>query len=167
MKNLVIALIIAGSAPTASAQEEISSWYDFWVGKWQVSWDEPEGKKGVGINHVVKILDDKVIQENFSTLEGAGKGYLGTSLSVYNPRTQQWHQGYADNQGTYFNFTGEKDGNRFIFKTPPISRDGKEIIQRMVFYDITQNALMWDWESTSDGGKTWTLNWRISYKRLE
>lgn len=150
-----------------SAQTEMASWYDFWVGKWEVTWKEKENAVGKGVNNVVKILDGKVIQENFAIHEGSGKGYLGTSLSVFNPGKNEWHQGYADNQGVYYNFVGAKDGDRYMFKTEPVMKDGNEIIQRMVFYDITKDALMWDWESTKDGGKNWNLNWRISYKRME
>lgn len=149
------------------AQDNKEEWYSFWIGKWQVTWDEGDGKIGSGTNHVVRILDGKVIQENFSVTFGANKGYLGTSLSVYNPTSQQWHQGYADNQGAYFNFIGDKMGDKYVFKTLPVVKEDKEIIQRMVFYDITPSSLTWDWESTQDGGRTWKLNWRVNYKKIE
>ena len=77
-----------------------------------------------------------------------------------------WHQGYADNQGAYFNLTGERQGDKRIFKTDMLKKGDNQFIQRMVFYDIKENSLLWDWESSQDGGKTWTLNWRISYKRI-
>lgn len=167
MKFLIIMTLMLSSL-ASSAQDSKEQWYDFWVGKWEVSWDEGEGegKKGSGTNHVVKILDGKVIQENFLVTSGVNKGYLGTSLSVFNPATDQWHQGYADNQGSYFNFIGEKMDDKYVFKTIPVVKDGNEIIQRMVFHDITPGALTWDWESTQDGGKTWKLNWRVNYKRI-
>lgn len=167
MKGFLLMTLLVMSLITANAQEDKTGWYDFWVGKWDVSWDEPDGKKGRGINHIVKILDGKVIQENFSVLEGVSKGYLGTSISVLNPNANQWHQGYADNQGSYFNLIGEKDGDKYIFKTEPITRADGVIIQRMVFYNIMNDTLTWDWESTKDGGKNWTLNWRIMYKRVK
>ena len=36
----------------------------------------------------------------------------------------------------------------------------------MVFYDIGENSLTWDWESSLDGGETWKLQWRIFYIRM-
>ena len=36
-----------------------------------------------------------------------------------------------------------------------------------VFYDFDDQGFTWDWEATQDGGKTWTLNWRINYKKVK
>lgn len=160
-----ILLLITSMFTTSFSQDSESAWFDFWVGKWDVTWTEADGKIGKGTNTVLKTLDNTVIQENFRINQGASKGYQGTSLSVYNPKKKTWHQGYADNQGAYFNFTGERQGEKRIFKTDPVNNGDKQLIQRMVFYDISANSLTWDWEFSDDGGKTWKLNWRINYKR--
>lgn len=103
-----------------------------------------------------------VIQENFRALTGAYAGMKGTSLSVYNPQTKTWKQAWADNQGSYFDFTGVVENGQRIFQTEEQTlADGRTLIQRMRFYDIEQDTLTWDWESSFDGGVTWTLNWRI------
>lgn len=166
MKTLFVIALLTASTSAAFSQEEESTWFDFWVGKWDASWTEGDGKIGKGTNTIAKTLDKKVIQENFRIDEGAERGYLGTSLSVYNPKAKMWFQGYADNQGAYFSFTGERDGDKRIFKTAMVKRGDKDVVQRMVFYDIKENSMMWDWESSEDGGKTWKLNWRINYKRI-
>ena len=44
--------------------------------------------------------------------------------------------------------------------------NGKTIIQRMVFYNITSTSIVWDWESSSDNGEHWKLLWRINYKKV-
>lgn len=167
MKYLLLAVcLIAFPVTTLRAQTE-DTWFDFWVGEWQVTWEEKDGTYGRGKNHVVKILDNTVIQENFVVEEGVSKGYLGTSISVYNKTTKTWHQGYADNQGAYFNLVGERAGDKRIFKTEPVEKDGRAYFQRMVFYDITPSSFTWDWESSEDDGKTWKLSWRIRYKRIQ
>jgi hypothetical protein len=168
VKNIFFTLLLcASNFANAFSQEDESKWFDFWVGKWEVTWTQPDGKLGKGTNTVTKVLDDKVIQENFKVEDGSTKGYLGTSISVYNPSKKTWHQGYADNQGGYFNFIGEKQGEKKIFKTNIVVVGEKQNIQRMVFYDIKENSFVWDWESSEDGGKTWKLNWRINYKRID
>ena len=141
------------------------STYDFWVGKWDATWEGPDGSKGKGTNHLFKVLDEKVIEENFVITEGANAGFKGKSLSVFNPNTKQWHQAWADNQGGYFDFIGEVDGDRKIFKTKVIERGEKKIIQRMVFSDIKYESFTWDWENSQDGGETWALLWKINYTR--
>jgi hypothetical protein len=35
----------------------------------------------------------------------------------------------------------------------------------MVFTDVKRDSFNWRWEATTDGGKTWTLAWRLAYKR--
>lgn len=148
------------------AQDEPSDLLDFWVGTWEVSWDEPEGKKGRGVNRIEKTMDDSVIQEHFEVHEGRAKGFKGTSISVYQPRTGKWRQSWADSQGGFFCFIGDLHGDRKIFQTAiRETEDGKRNTQRMVFHHIESDAMIWDWESSSDGGETWTLNWQINYKR--
>ena len=145
---------------------EPEDYFDFWVGEWDVSWDEADGNVGRGINVVEKTLDGTVIQENFRITEGQQRGFMGISISVYQQRFERWKQAWADNNGGYFDFTGEMDGKKRIFRTEMRELpDGRKLMQRMVFYDITEDSLMWDWEASYDGGETWTLNWRIHYKK--
>lgn len=136
--------------------------YDFWVGEWNATWKNADGTEVHGSNMIEKTLDGKVLQEHFND---PNTGFKGTSISVYNPRNKSWHQAWADNQGGYFNFIGETDGEKRIFKTLPVEKNGKTIILRMVFYNITDTSMTWDWESSNDGGKTWNLNWQIEYTR--
>lgn len=160
-------VVVSVYAQTDVEQLEPESYFDFWIGKWEVSWDEGEGKKGKGINIVEKTLDGNVIQENFRIEEGQRKGFKGTSISVYQARFERWKQAWADNQGGYYDFLGKIEGNKRIFETDVFELDdGREFTQRMVFYDITADSMTWDWEVSFDGGETWTLNWRIFYNKL-
>lgn len=43
--------------------------------------------------------------------------------------------------------------------------NGKEIISRMVFFNIAPDKFDWRRESTMDNGATWQTNWLIHYKR--
>lgn len=79
---------------------EPPEYFDFWIGRWEVSWDEGDGM-GHGINHIEKTLDGTVIQENFRILKGENEGFKGTSISVYQPRFERWKQAWADNNGGY------------------------------------------------------------------
>ena len=110
------------------------------------------------------MLGGTVIEENFVISGGAQAGFLGKSISVLDVNGN-WHQAWTDNQGGYFDFIGEVIGKKKIFKTKQVERDGKKIIQRMVFYNIKEDSFMWDWEGTQDGGENWNLLWRINYTR--
>ena len=164
MKYLLITILLVTSSNLFS-QDTISqeNAFDFWIGNWQAEWKDKDGKIIKGSNVITKTLDAKVIKEIF---EDPSTGFKGTSISVYQPKSKTWHQAWADNQGGYYNFIGEIDGDKRIFKTIPKDSNGSIVIQRMVFYNITPNKFTWDWEATKDGGKTWKLNWRVNYTKV-
>lgn len=144
--------------------EADSSLFDFWVGEWNLTWKDAEGNTQTGTNRIEKIIDEMVLQEHFSDAAG---NFKGTSISVYNPRRNSWHQAWADNKGGYYNFIGDVEEGRPVFKTQPIEVNDQTIIQRMVFNDIDENGFTWNWEKSNDGGESWTLLWRIDYERAD
>ena len=164
MKKILLVFMLGILTHESEAQLD-SLTFDFWIGKWDASWQNSKGESEHGTNLIERILDGSVLQEHFEIVSGANKGFKGTSISVWNSRSKTYHQAWADNQGGYFDFTGEVDGDRKIFKTAPRTRDNQVIIQRMVFYDIKENSFTWDWESSMDSGNTWSLMWRINYTR--
>lgn len=160
LSPIVLSLIISGSA---NAQ---SNAFDFWQGTWEASWTDKDGNVKKGKNTIVKILNGKVLQENFQSLEGdEDSQFIGKSWSVYNAGTDTWKQTWVDNSGAYLEFIGEIDGEDRIFKRK-VKKDGVWYHSRMVFYDIEKDSFTWDWESSNDG-KNWNLLWRINYTRNE
>ncbi len=151
---LLFTFLVIGSI--AKAQNENA--FDFWVGTWEVSWTQADGKVLQGSNLIEKTLGGSVIQEHF---EDPNNQYLGTSISVYNPKTNTWHQAWADNQGAYYDFVGILEKDRKIFSTDT----SQSTIQRMVFYQIEPDQFLWDWEKSTDHGENYTLVWRLEYKR--
>ena len=134
---------------------------DFWLGTWEVTAQSKTAKPGEwstekGVNEVRRAFAGKVIQENFKTPSLVGKNW-----SVYTPQLKIWRQTWVDANGSYFAFTGGPEGKYFILKTAEV----KGVCQRMVFHDIQQNQFKWDWERTTDGGKTWTVMMKIDYRR--
>ena len=135
---------------------------DFWIGEWKAEWKDSEGNVQTGSNTISKILGGCVIEENFST---ADNSFTGKSYSVYNTTKNIWEQTWVDNQGSYMAFTDGMNGDNMILSRRVINKLGKEVTQRMVFSEITKNSFTWNWESSNDEGKTWTLNWQIKYSR--
>lgn len=54
----------------------------------------------------------------------------------------------------------------FELRTEPVERDGKSVVHRMLFHDITDGGLRWDWQRSEDGGGTWEDLWNIRYERV-
>jgi hypothetical protein len=142
--------------------------FDFWLGEWELTWPGeqsglPAGQTGRGTNSVRAILDSAVIEENFVDL--APSSLRGMSVSVHNQRLGKWQQTWVDNQSSYLDFVGEFQDGKMILSRQATTKDGKEIIQRMVWHNIAKDQLDWNWEASQDGGKTWKVNWQIHYTR--
>jgi len=129
--------------------------FDFWLGEWDVSW----GEDGWGTNHVLRIMNNKIIQENFSTPD-----LQGMSVSSYDRERGVWCQTWVDNNGSYLDFTGKFDEGRMTLTRDAIVR-GEAFKQRMVWYNIEEDQFDWNWERSDDGGTTWRVMWQIKYKR--
>jgi hypothetical protein len=129
--------------------------FDFWLGEWDVTW----GEDGKGTNRIERILGGKVIRENFCAPD-----LEGMSVSSYNPDRKLWCQTWVDSHGTYLDFTGRFEDGKMILERDAIV-GGEAYKQRMVWYDIQENTLMWNWERSDDFGDTWRVLWQIKYTR--
>lgn len=163
MRPLLAAALFATLLQPAQATAP-AELFDFWVGDWVVSWKQADGSPARGRNRVSKILDGKVIEEDFSGDPGVAPRLLGRSLSVLDAGGV-WRQAWADNQGGFFALTGSAEGGSRYFSTGFRQVGEQQQGKRMRFHDIQPDRFTWDWEGSNDGGKTWTLLWRLHYRR--
>ncbi len=141
--------------------EEKSSQFDFWLGNWNLTW----GDNGRGTNEITRILDGRIIQENFKSEPNDQGQYLqGISVSAYDPTIDQWKQTWVDNQGAYLDFVGDYEDGKMILSRDAILQD-KPIKQRMVWHNIHADKFDWSWERSKDNGESWETVWFIEYKR--
>jgi hypothetical protein len=129
--------------------------FDFWLGTWDVQW----GEEGRGTNRIERILDGKIIQENFTAPD-----LIGMSVSSYDKERGLWCQTWVDNSGGYLDFTGKLEGEKMILTRDAIVK-GQTCKQRMVWFDIQADRFEWNWERSDDDGKTWRVLWNIHYTR--
>lgn len=129
--------------------------FDFWLGLWDCTW----GEDGKGTNRVERILDGKIIQENFEAGE-----FRGISVSAWDAERGLWRQTWVDSSGSYLDFTGGLRDGQMVLARDAIVR-GEACQQRMVWYNITKDEFDWNWERSDDGGMTWQVKWQIKYRR--
>lgn len=173
MKSILVCILLilfSGGIQSLQAQSEETDlppaeYFDFWLGDWNLSWIDGQGGRGYGYNSIRYILNDHVISEHFEATSGELEGYKGQSYSVYNNSTGEWKQTWIDNQGGYLDFTGAFEDGKRMFVRSGVNPAGQSVMQRMVFYDINEEAFKWDWEVSADSGNTWQLRWRIFYTR--
>ncbi len=132
---------------------------DFWLGTWVLAW--PGG--GRGTNTIRRVLEDRVIEETFDG--GDVDGTLrGRSLSVRDATDGRWRQTWVDSNGAYLDFTGVEVDGRISFQREA-SVEGLPVLQRMIWLDVTTDALRWQWQRSADDGGSWTVVWEIGYRR--
>jgi len=163
-RRFLIAAVLAllpASALAQSCDHEEARQLDFWLGEWDLTW---EG--GEGTNSITRRFGDCVIEENFAgNLPG---GLLeGHSVSVYDAPLGKWQQTWVDNQGGYLTFTGGvgEDGVMRLYGPERTLADGRIVVTRMSWVDVTRTAMDWHWERSFDGGENWEMVWLIHYAR--
>jgi hypothetical protein len=136
---------------------------DFWLGEWDATW---EG--GHGTNRLSRVLRERVIFEEFDEApESSGADALhGRSWSVFDADRHLWRQTWVDDQGSYLELVGGRAEGCFTFQRAAPER-GPQVRQRMVFRDVAADSFHWTWESSLDGGATWTTRWAIDYQRRQ
>lgn len=155
---------LAGAQSPAACTADESKQFDFWVGHWRGSWVQ-DGQTKTALNVVTRSHDGCVITEQFR--EEQLSGLIGTSVSVWNPRNLHWQQTWVDNQGSYLAFIGGIDKAEMTLSREIKRGDGKTLRQRMRFTEVTPNRFVWIWEQQLDDEKSWSVQWRIEYARIE
>ena len=144
-----------------SVQNNGQQQFDFWVGEWDLTWADG----GRGHNSISHILDGKIIQESFTSIQSDDTPpFQGLSVSAYNANNNQWRQTWVDNQGVYLDFVGGWADGRMVLQREATIQ-GKTIQQRMVWADVTADSIEWSWERSEDDGQTWQAVWQIHYQR--
>ncbi len=131
--------------------------FDFWVGDWNVESAAAPGT--VSHNRITLINDGCTLREEYTT----PYGYAGTSLNFYDATRKVWHQTWIDNQGGGLFLEGGLQGKSMVLSTvtDPV------VVQRITWTPLDDGRVRQHWESTTDGGKTWTTAFDGYYARRE
>lgn len=141
--------------------------FDFDIGVWKThlrrlvhpltgstTWVEYEGTTVVR-----KVWDGRA---NLAELEADGPaGHLQVlSLRLYDPQARQWSLNSANSKGGALGVPtiGEfRNGRGEFFDQESIN--GRTILVRNVWSDITADSCRFEQSFSEDGGKTWEVNW--------
>ena len=105
----------------------------------------------------------RTVLESFEA-DGPDAMWAGMSVSQYVSGEKRWRQVWVDDQGSWFAFTGGKQGDQFILQTEPVGATAGRTL-RMVFHEIRPDHISWRWERADSGGATWTPLLMIEYRR--
>ena len=127
---------------------------DRWIGSWSVI--NPSGPGGSSV--VDHAFDGCVIVEHWT----GQFGERGTSLTSYDAQSQRWLQHYVSDTAIATDYTGTAQGSSVVFIAPGTSPNTRT---RMTFNFLTDGRIEQRFDSSSDGGATWTLTSDLYYAR--
>ena len=100
-------------------------------------------------------------------VDGSTGALEGLTLRTYNPQSHQWRLYWANSKTGIMDppQVGEfKNGRGEFFAQDTIN--GKVILIRFVWTDMTTNSPHFEQSFSEDGGKTWEVNWITDQTRI-
>jgi len=132
--------------------------FDFWIGEWIVT----RNGQFAGTNSVQPILGHCTIFEQW---ESTGGGF-GKSFNYYDPGRDHWRQIWIGDNGSFIEFTGEARDSGIFYTAETVNpADGVVTQHKFEFTQIEDGAVRQYWETSTDGGETWTAIWDGRYER--
>jgi hypothetical protein len=101
-------------------------------------------------------------------VDGPAGHIEGLSLRLYNPQSHQWSLNFANSASGALGVptVGEfKNGRGEFFDQEPIN--GRMVLVRNVWSDITPKSGRFEQAFSDDGGKTWEVNWIAQDTRMD
>ena len=160
-------------ASTAAAPIDGQHDFDFKMGRWKThiqrllhplsgstTWVELNGSVVVR-----KVWNGRASLEEIEA-DGPTGHFEGLTLFMYNPESQQWSMNFANSkQGTLGqpSIGGFKDGRGEFLDQETFN--GRAILVRIVWFNITENSHHFEQSFSDDGGKTWEPNFVATVTR--
>lgn len=155
--TVVLTLQTPAAPPRCDAPEHRQ--FDFWVGKWHVT---SQTGQALGTNVITKELDDCVIHEHWTGARGA----RGESFNIWDRTTSRWHQTWVSSTGALLLLDGEfRDGAMRL--SGPSMNGTQKVMNRITWTRLPDGGVRQLWETSSDGGGTWTIAFDGLYRRSQ
>ncbi|MHA4810758.1 hypothetical protein ACX0G9_21810 [Flavitalea flava] len=172
---LIILSIKGNAQQNPSTQHDGQHDFDFHFGTWKTkvtrllhpltgstSWTEYNG-----MSFVRKLWNGRASVLELE-VDGPAGHIEGVGLRLYNPESHQWNLNWTNSsQGMLTQpMIGEfKDGHGEFFDQENFN--GRSILARNGFYDITPTSVRFEQAFSADGGKTWETNWIMTFTRVQ
>jgi hypothetical protein len=162
------------SATTHDGQHD----FDFEIGTWKIHLKRLQGRlvgsttwvEFDGTSVTRKVWGGRANLEEFEVDSPTGH-IEGLTLRLYNPQTRQWSLYWANGKDGAIGgpaTVGEfKNGRGEFYDTEPSGPNGRSILVRFVWSEITPNSAHFEQSFSDDGGKTWEVNWITDQTRVK
>jgi hypothetical protein len=143
--------------------------FDFWLGDWEV---KNAAGQVLGHNTIGKRHGGCVVFEEWRSAAGG----TGSSFNLFDQATRRWHQFWVDASGTNW-LSSDRDGNPTTLRGG--IEDGAMVLSsqpetlpsigltRATWRALPDGRVRQTFESSTDGGKTWTASFDGYYSRVK
>jgi hypothetical protein len=116
-----------------------------------------------GTSHIAKEMGGCVVWENWTS---SGSPYFGKSYNTYNVNLKRWEQYWVDNFAGVMFFHGNlKDGVMDYWTDDVPQPDGGVLRRHLQFFDLAPGKVRQFSQGSTDGGKTWKVEYDLTYTR--
>jgi hypothetical protein len=144
-------------APKACAGPEHRQ-FDFWIGEWEVA--TPKGAPA-GRNRIEPILGGCALRESWT----GAKGGSGNSYNAYDRQSRRWHQTWVDDDGLVLLLDGVFADGKMVLSGETRDSSGAPVLNRITWQQTAPGAVRQLWETSRDGGRTWSVAFDGRYRK--
>ena len=149
--------------------------FDFELGSWKIHLKRmlhpltgsKEWVEFDGTSVTRKVWEGRSQLEEFETNGATGK-VEGLTLRLYNPQSRQWSLYWANGKDGVLGIptVGEFKNGRGEFYDQE-TYNGRVILVRFIWSEITPNSAHFEQSFSEDGGKNWEVNWITDQTRVQ
>ena len=135
---------------------------DFWLGEWDVVAANAPPNTPPASSVITKIHNGCVILESWTA-----PSQTGQSFNIYDRSMQKWHQTWVDSTGGLHEYWGSLQDGNMVYEgdiPAPPGMSGR-MHTRLTFFNLGPDRVRQLSERSSDGGKTWQINFDLLYTR--
>jgi hypothetical protein len=165
----------AHTTQTASLPSGGAQGFDFLSGDWRVhhrrisartkTWVEFDGT----LSHRPLMNGSANVEEY--VLDSPDGAYRALNLRAYDQKADRWSIWWLDQRYPEGPIGPPPAQGRFEHGVGTFysdyEQDGKPMLGRLMWSDITPNSARWQQATSADGGKTWTPNWFMDVERVQ
>jgi hypothetical protein len=142
--------------------------FDYLLGDWEFTAENPEYKKFGGRWSAVRLEKGQILDE-YRILGDKGETfYVSTTIRAYNAPADRWELIGMDSGGGLQDFgTAQRSGSEMHIEQKFGVAGGEPTILRIRYYNIQPDRFSWTADRSTDGGQTWTKEYmHIEARRI-
>jgi hypothetical protein len=137
--------------------------FDFWLGDWDVA--QASDGAHAGTSTISKEMNGCVVWENWTTTGGP---YFGKSYNTWNSNLKRWEQYWVDTSGGVMFFHGGLKEDVMDYWTDDVPQAaGGTLLRHLQFFNLGSDKVRQFSQGSSDGGKTWHIEYDLIYTRAQ